>query len=449
MTDRGRVRRFGIVGAGTIGSGVARLLSDLDATVVVVAPRPGGVRRATEMLQLTYKVDVDRGRISAAEAEARLHDIHLTPYYSDLDGVECVIESVIEHVETKQEVLAAVEECVSPDCIIASNTSSIPITRIAASADRPERVIGTHYFWPAHRYRLVEIATAEATSERTVQRTLAMTSWQGKVPLIVRDSPGFFTTRILLVYLNEAIALVTEGASIDAVDSAMTAFGWAMGPFRLMDALGIEIFRGIYDSVSKHLGDRVEYVQRLWRVLEAGHLGYGRSRREGARGFYLDPEGRVVDARIYPLLGSNANGISSLTNVSTRPIWQMINEIGHCLAEGIVSSPEDANLGAVLGIGWPKPQGGPLEYACRVGIDRIVGQLATWTRQHGPRFAPSRFLAQSASVGAWQSSYVSYRPPRPPRSAVSSLRASSDLPETREPDCRWGDGEHGRADGAA
>jgi 3-hydroxyacyl-CoA dehydrogenase/enoyl-CoA hydratase/3-hydroxybutyryl-CoA epimerase len=391
-------RRFGLVGLGTIGAGIARLLSDLDATVVVVAPRPGGVRRAAETLQRAYKVDVDRGRISAAEAEASVRNIHLTPSYSDLDGVECVIESVIEDVHTKQEVLAAVEECVAADCIIASSTSSIPITRIAAAAGRPDRVIGTHYFWPAHRYRLVEIVTSDVTSERTLQRTLAMASWQGKVPLLVRDSPGFFTTRILLVYLNEAIALVTEGASIEAVDGAMRAFGWPMGPFRLMDAVGIEIFRGVYDSTFEHLGERVEYVQRLWPVLEAGHRGHGRSRRDGAKGFYLDPEGRAVDARVYPLIGSSPNGISSPTEVSTRPVWQMINEIGHCLAEGIVSSPEDANLGAVLGLGWPPLQGGPLEYACRVGSDKIVGQLATWARQHGPRFSPSPVLAQLASV---------------------------------------------------
>jgi len=391
-------RRLGLVGLGTIGAGIARLLSDLDATVVVVAPRPGGVRRAAETLQRAYKVDVDRGRISAAEAEASARNIHLTPSYSDLDGVECVIESVIEDVHTKQEVLAAVEECVAADCIISSSTSSIPITRIAAAARRPDRVIGTHYFWPAHRYRLVEIVTSDVTSERTLQRTLAMASWQGKVPLLVRDSPGFFTTRILLVYLNEAIALVTEGASIEAVDGAMRAFGWPMGPFRLMDAVGIEIFRGVYDSTFEHLGERVEYVQRLWPVLEAGHRGHGRSRRDGAKGFYLDPEGRAVDTRVYPLIGSSPNGISSSTEVSTRPVWQMINEIGHCLAEGIVSTPEDANLGAVLGLGWPQLQGGPLEYACRVGSDKIVGQLATWARQHGPRFSPSPVLAQLASV---------------------------------------------------
>src|SRR2546428_1533673 len=200
MTDNGHVRRFGIVGAGTIGAGIARLLSELGRTVIVVAPRPGGVGRAAEMLRLSYKVDIDRGRISAAEAEARVRDIHLTSSYSDLDGVECVIESVAEDVQTKQDVLAAVEQRVSPDCIVASNTSSIPITSIAATADRPDRVIGTHYFWPAHRYRLVESPPPPAPRPRQLQRDPPDTFHEGKGPLVVRDSPGVFSTQMLRGY---------------------------------------------------------------------------------------------------------------------------------------------------------------------------------------------------------------------------------------------------------
>jgi len=406
MTERAPVRRFGVVGAGTIGSGVVRLLSDLGAQVVVVAPRPGGVQRAVDTVRGSYTVDVERGRLCAADAYARLHSIRFTPSYADLDGVECVIESVAEDLKTKQDVLAAVEAVVAPDCIIGSNTSSIPIARVAATAARPDRVIGTHYFWPAHRYRLVEIATAAATSERTLRWTLAMASWQGKVPLTVRDSPGFFTTRILLVYLNEAMALVEEGASIESVDSAMKAFGWAMGPFRLMDAVGVEILRGVHDAISGHLGVRVASVERLRTLLEAGYLGHGRSRRADAKGFYVDPEGRVVDTRVYPLLGRSARGFPSSTDVCTRPVWQMVNEIGHCLAEGVVASPDDADLGAVLGIGWPQALGGPLEYARRVGADTIVGQLATWAQRRGPRFAPSRYWTPLASASAGQSAHV-------------------------------------------
>jgi 3-hydroxyacyl-CoA dehydrogenase/enoyl-CoA hydratase/3-hydroxybutyryl-CoA epimerase len=356
------------VGAGTIGSGIARLLADLDATVVVVAPRPGGVERAADALRRSYESDLERGRLGPAEADVRLCNIRFTPSYSDLAGVEWVIESVAEDVQTKREVLAAIERVVSADCVIASNTASIPIARIASGAVRGDRVIGTRYFWPAHRYRLVEIACSSATSARTLHRTLDMAVWQGKVPLIVRDSPGFFTTRILLVYLNEAIALVAEGASIDEVDRAMTDFGWPMGPFRLMDAVGVETIRGVHDSVSRQLGPRAAHLPRLWPLLRAGHTGYGR-RRAGAKGFYRDPEGCVVDDRIYPLIAQDTRNAPTPTDVATRPIWQMINEIGHCLAEGIVASPGDADLGAILGLGWPQWQGGPIEFARRLGPD--------------------------------------------------------------------------------
>jgi 3-hydroxyacyl-CoA dehydrogenase / enoyl-CoA hydratase / 3-hydroxybutyryl-CoA epimerase len=188
----------------------------------------------------------------------------VTASYADLEGAGCVIESVPEELAVKQEVLAAVEAHTSPNCIFASNTSSIPLADLAAAAGRPHNVIGTHYFWPAHRYRLVEIARAASTSDRTLQRTLHLTHWQGKVPLLVRDVPGLFTTRILLVYLNEAVALVTEGASVGAVDGAMRAFGWPMGPFQLLDAIGLAKFRGIHRSVSARLGERVMHIECLW-----------------------------------------------------------------------------------------------------------------------------------------------------------------------------------------
>lgn len=390
--------RVGVVGAGVIGAGIARLFSGRGATTTVVAPRPGGVERATERIQRYYASDIKHGRLSVAEAEAGLGNIVITPRYSDLHAAAFVIESVIEDLRTKHEVLAAVEACVPPECIIASNTSSIPIAMIAAPARRPDRVIGTHYFWPAHRYRLIEVAAADVTSEQTRHRTLALARWQGKVPLLVRDRPGFFTTRILLVYLSEAIGLVTEGASIDAVDSAMKAFGWAMGPFQLMDAVGLDVFPGIYHSVCHDLGARISHLRRLWKLLDAGHVGHKGDRRGGAKGFYLDPDGQVVDTRAHALIGRNANGAPSATELATRPIYQMINEIGSCLAEGVVSSPDDADLGAFLGLGWPQQQGGPLAYARRVGLDRILDQLASWTRQYDPRFAPSQFLIDSATV---------------------------------------------------
>lgn len=369
--------------------------------MVVVAPRSGGAGRAARMIEATYRSDVDRGRVTAAQARARLRNVQLTPHYSDLKGVEFVIESVLEDLATKHDVLAAVERVVSSDTVFASNTSSIPIARIAATAQTPHRVIGTHYFWPAHRFRLVEIARAATTGEPTLHRTLDFIRWQGKVPLLVRDLPGFFTTRVILAYLNEAIALVTEGASVDAVDKAMEAFGWAMGPFRLLDAVGIEKFRGIYHSVHRHLGDRVGHIDRLWPLMEAGYLGHRGDRREGAKGFYLYPDGTEVDARVYSLIGRSLSAPPAPSEISIRPVWQMINEIGHCLAEGVVASTEDANLGAVLGLGWPPIHRTPLAYARAIGVRNVVGQLNAWTHQYGGRFTPSVGMLEGAAVSPY------------------------------------------------
>ncbi|HKB55228.1 MAG TPA: 3-hydroxyacyl-CoA dehydrogenase NAD-binding domain-containing protein, partial [Ramlibacter sp.] len=336
--------------------------------------------------------DVRHGRLNEAEAAAALRSVRVTPSFGDLDGTTFVIESVPEDLALKQEVLAAIEAHVSPDCVVASNSSSIPLGAIASRARRPQLVIGTHFFWPAHRYRLVEMARTPATSEDTLYRALALVRWLGKVPLLVRDLPGFFTTRVLLVYLNEAVALVNEGASVDAVDGAMQAFGWPMGPFRLLDAVGLTIFRGIHQYVSRCLGDRVADFARLWPVLEAGHVGWGRGHSGGAKGFYRQPAGAEVDERVYSLIGRNGGAGPTQFDIAFRPVWQLLNEIGHCLAEGVVASPHETDLGMLLGLGWPSARGSPISYARGVGVSHIVAQLAAWAERYGPRFVPSPVL---------------------------------------------------------
>jgi len=385
-------RQIGIVGVGAIGSGIAQLVSGLGARTVIVAPRPGGPERAANMMQACYAGDVQRGRISPEQAAAGLARIHVTERYADLSGSSFVIESVLEDPQLKLEVLRQVETQVNADCIFGTNTSSIPIAHIAAGAQRPANVIGTHYFWPAHRFKLVEIAHAVTTSQETIDRTLAFARWQGKTPLLVRDRPGFFTTRILLPYVNEAVALVVEGASIEMVDQAMVNFGWAMGPFRLMDAAGIETLARVYDSVATSLGGRIKQMERLWPVIRAGHVGYRGGSREGAKGFYLYPEGRQIDHRVYSLLGQRRDQPPPAEEVALRPVWQMVNEVGHCLAEGVIASQPEADVGAVLGLGWPRATGGPIAYARQIGPPTIVAGLEAWAERYGPRFTPSSAL---------------------------------------------------------
>lgn len=394
--------QVGIVGAGFMGAGIARSFADLGVKTIIVAPRPGGVERATAIVQQSYAGDIQRNRISETEAKAGLAKIHITSDYAEMAEAEFVIESVPEHLETKHEVLAKTEYFTGDKCIFGTNTSSIPIPKIAAGAQRPGNVIGMHYFWPAHRYKLVEVSYAQTTPRSTIDRTMEMVSWLGKTALLVRgDLPGFFTTRVLVTYLNEAIALVVEGASVDVVDKAMTDFGWPMGPFQLLDAAGMDIAADVYEWIKPHLGERVAQIERLFPVAQAGHVGYKRSSRKQAKGFYIYPEGREVDPRIYPLMGQQSHNLPEIQEIIHRPIWQMINEVAYCIEEKVIASAEDADLGAVLALGWPRTLGGPIAYARQIGPEVIVRQLEMWAEKHGPRFKPSRILSELNRETLW------------------------------------------------
>jgi len=233
--------RIDIIGAGAIGSGIAQLLSSLGVETVIVALRPGGVERAAGMMRHCYQHDVKRGRISPAEAG--MERIHVTADHAGLAGAEFVIDLVPENLEVKLGVLRAVEANTGDDCIFGTNTSSIPIAMLAVGSRRRANVVGMHYFWPVHRSKLVEIAFTPGTARRTIERTLAMIRWQGKTLLLVKDLTGFFATRILILYINEAVALVADGAPIEAVEKAMTDFAREMGPFQLMDGACAAILR--------------------------------------------------------------------------------------------------------------------------------------------------------------------------------------------------------------
>lgn len=392
MADTVPYKRIGVVGVGAIGSGIAQLVSSLGVETVVVAPRPGGVERATAMLQRCYAGDVKRGLTTADAAEAGLAKLVFTARYEDLAGAEFVIESVSENLELKQAVLAQVEANTGENCIFGTNTSSIPIARLANGAKRPGHVIGMHYFWPAHRFKLVESAYTPQTEQTTIDRTVALIRWQGKTPLLVSDTPCFYTSRILMPYVSEAIQLVAEGAAIETVDKAMLDFGWAMGPFKLMDAAGLETLANIYDLNRAYFGDRIAGLRQLRALVNAGHVGYKGGDRQKAKGYYLYPEGREVDTRVYEVLGRAVGAGPSAQEIARRPILMMLNEAAHCLAEGVVASPADADVGALLGIGWPRALGGPMTYARQNDPAALVAEMLTYATQHGERFQPSRAL---------------------------------------------------------
>ena len=392
MTSPASYQRIGIVGAGTIGSGIALLTATLGATTtVVVAPRPGGVERARALLGRSFAGEVKRGKLTPEDAEAALSRMVFSPDYAALAGCEFVVESVAEDLQTKREVLAQVEAHTGPECIFGSNTTSIPIGQIAAHAARPGNAVGMHYFWPAQRYKLVEVARPVAATPDTMERVSAFMRWQGKTVLLTSDTPGFFTSRVLMAFIAECVALMVEGAPIERIDAALTGWGWPMGPFRLMDTLGIENMRGWQAWLRPVMGERMDAMARLWPALEAGHTG-----AKHGKGFYRYPDGQRADERVPALVGAGGGGAAlSDEELVRRPVFQLLNEIGWCLAEGVVESPQAADLGALLGIGWPQARGGgPLGWAKEIGPANLMAQLSQWAEQIGPRFAPAPALLE-------------------------------------------------------
>ena len=380
------VRRVGVIGVGAMGASIAHLTSSVGLeTVIKVRARPGAIEQAWQTMRASYAREVEAGRASPAEAEAGLARLRITDDYAELGraGCEIVIESVPEHLAIKHEVLQAVEAVTHDDCIFASNTSSLPIAWLARRSKRPDRVVGMHYFWPAHRQPLLEISALPDTAPEVLKRVRLLGRQQGRVELLVRDSPGFLTTRILMPYVSEAVLLVGQGVSVDQVDAALEAFGWRMGPFRLMDVAGIETVAYVHDCLRPFLGERIAGLERLWPLVRAGYVG----RRVNAGFYTYGPEGRHPNPVAHDMLRTDAEVCAPEPDeLVHRPVWMMVREAALCVAEGVVASWEEADVGANLGLGFPMSQGGLLAYRKRIGDAVMRRQFAAWERRYGPRF---------------------------------------------------------------
>jgi 3-hydroxyacyl-CoA dehydrogenase / enoyl-CoA hydratase / 3-hydroxybutyryl-CoA epimerase len=288
-------------------------------------------------------------------------------------------------------VLAAVEPLLPPDAIVASNTSTIPIARIATASSRPERVLGMHFFSPVHKMPLLEVIVTPETDPQVVTTVVAFGKRLGKTVIIVRDSPGFYANRVLAPYINEAAKMLDEGAAVDAIDRALVAFGFPVGPITLVDEVGIDVAGKSGAIIADAYGARMAPAASLQRVVAAGRYG-----RKGRKGFYLyDQAGKKqgVDPTIYGLLSASAQrSLMSDAEIQRRAVLAMINEAARCLEEGVLRSPQDGDVGAVFGIGFPPFRGGPFRYIDTLGAEAVVQQLEELNDRFPPRFEPANLL---------------------------------------------------------
>jgi 3-hydroxyacyl-CoA dehydrogenase/enoyl-CoA hydratase/3-hydroxybutyryl-CoA epimerase len=342
---------------------------------------------------------VSRHQLTEFERDQLMSRITPVKDYDDLEHADIIIEAVFEDLEIKQDVLAKTEAVITEDCIFASNTSSLPITKIASKSKKTERILGMHYFSPVPKMPLLEIIKTKKTADWAVATAYDVGIKQGKTVIVVNDGPGFYTTRILAPYMNEAIMLLEEKASIKDIDKAMVKFGFPVGPVKLMDEVGIDVGAHVTEVLKEMFEKRgVTSNDTAQRLLDAGYKG-----RKNKKGFYDysdtdKKKSRKVNEEIYDHFGGLSRIKMDIMDIQDRLSLIMINEAAHCLQEDILTSPRDGDLGAILGLGFPPFLGGPFHYLDSVGIKKVVDRLKTLEEKHGPRFKPAKILVDNAKA---------------------------------------------------
>jgi 3-hydroxyacyl-CoA dehydrogenase/enoyl-CoA hydratase/carnithine racemase len=391
------VGRLAVLGAGLMGAGVASVsLGHCQVVLKDISDDALGAGIRTVEKGLTAQVR--SGAISKREADRRRSALLPTTDNHDLTGADLVIEAVFENLELKRRVLAEVEGRIAPDAVVASNTSALPIAEIAEGAAHPERILGMHYFSPVPKMPLLEIVVPETAAEWATATAKAFGIAQGKTCIVVKDGPGFYTTRILAPYLNEAVVLLEEGARIEDLDHAMKDFGYPVGPVALMDEVGIDVGAHVAADLGAAFADRgLGASDALPKMYEAGFEG-----RKNGTGFYLYQKKkgpRPVNAEVYRFFGGPDRRSVAADVIRDRMALLMVNEAVWCLDEGVIASPEDGDLGAILGLGFPPFRGGPFRWVDRESAQGIVDRMTALADRHGPRFTPAPGLQDRARSG--------------------------------------------------
>jgi 3-hydroxyacyl-CoA dehydrogenase/enoyl-CoA hydratase/3-hydroxybutyryl-CoA epimerase len=387
----------GVIGAGVMGAGIAGLAARKGYRVRLRDVTPELVGRGMKLIASDFAKRAKRKSMTTEAAERALDRIAPTSEPIGYATAAFAIEAVVENVDVKRKVLAEFETEAGPDAVFATNTSSLSLAAIAEKAARKERVVGLHFFNPVDKMPLVEVVLGENTSPAAAAIAAQFGKRLGKVPLRVKDSPGFLVNRCLMPYLNEAIVLLGEGLSIEAIDAPAEAFGLPMGPLRLMDEVGLDVCEKAAAVMAAAFPGRVETVPAMARLVAAGRLG-----KKTGRGFYSHAgDVATPDPESVTLLALPARPVraTSPEEVADRLVLLLVNEAARCLDEGVVNEPFEVDLGSVLGMGFPPFRGGILREADRRSAAAVARRLEEFASSLGPRFQPATGLARRAAAG--------------------------------------------------
>ena len=401
------VKKLAVLGAGLMGHGIASVSTGLCETILI---KDISLDAAAKGMKEVYK-GLDKrarsGAITRFERDVQYGKLLACDDYSRFSHTDLVIEAVFEDIDLKRKILAEVEAATDEKTIFASNTSALPITLIAQKSKRPQNIIGMHYFSPVPKMPLLEIITTDKTADWVKATALEFGIQQGKTCIVVKDCPGFYTTRILIPMLNEAIKLIEEGSEIKAIDTAMKQFGYPVGPITLVDELGIDVAAHVAKGEVKKLFEArgLKASDGYTKLFERGYKGrknkkgfyvYDESKKKGLFGLGKKKGGKPVNTEVYEILGGPRKNFTA-EEIQDRLAFAMINEAALCLQEGILSCARDGDIGAVFGLGFPPFTGGPFRYIDTVGVKTIVDKMKRLEQSYGALYKPADILKEMAA----------------------------------------------------
>jgi 3-hydroxyacyl-CoA dehydrogenase/enoyl-CoA hydratase/3-hydroxybutyryl-CoA epimerase len=330
------------------------------------------------------------------ETEQAFARLTSTTDFSGLRQADVVVEAAPEDLGLKRAILHDVEALVAPTCVYASTSTSIPVARIAEAATHPDRIVGLHFMRPPAEALLVEVVRTDRAASWAVATAVALSKRQGKTAIVVRDGPGFYAMRVFTRFVSEALHLVGEGVAVEAVDTALSEWGFATGPLRALDDIGVDVVARVAQGLHGALGPRTPPPGALAKLLSAERLG-----RSNGRGFYRYRADKpaVVDPRAYDALRVTPGTRLPLEEIQMRCALALVNEAIRCLGEGMLRSPRDGDIGAVFGLGFPPSRGGPFRYVDAVGAADIQRRVQSYADRFGERWLPAPRLVHLAKRG--------------------------------------------------
>jgi 3-hydroxyacyl-CoA dehydrogenase/enoyl-CoA hydratase/3-hydroxybutyryl-CoA epimerase len=392
------VEKLAVIGAGLMGAGIACVSVQAGLPVSMKDKDEGALDRGVRYVKDVCDDRVRRGSMSPAERDRALSRLSGTIDMSGVGSADLVIEAVFEELELKHAVIRDVERRVTDTCVIASNTSSLPIARIAEAAAHPERVLGMHYFSPVHRMPLLEVVRTTQTDPRAIATAVALGRRQGKTVIVVRDGTGFYTTRILVPYMNEAAQLLGEGVPVEVIDRALADWGFPTGPLHLLDDVGIDVAAHVTAVMEGAFGARMRAPDALAALRDDDRKG-----RKNGRGFYLYGRGRTheqrVDDTVYRAITIKPRGKPMSEEIALRCTLVLVNEALRCKGEEILRSARDGDIAAIFGIGFPAFRGGPFRYVDVLGAPEVLRRTRALEQRFGARFEPAPLLVDMARKG--------------------------------------------------